>query len=77
MDEKINLLVHYNFNDTVYVDRLNDPVNPANVGPRAWLNTGPSEGDEEGKVDTRGWEGRRREDGENHFTDYLEGLEGF
>lgn len=74
MDEKINLLVHYNFNDTVYVDSLYDPVNPANVGPWAWLNIGPSEGDEKRKVDTRGSEGRRREEGENHFTDYLEGL---
>lgn len=43
--KKINLLVRYNFNDTVYVDSSNsDPANPANVGPRAWLNIGPYEG---------------------------------
>lgn len=71
-DEKINLLVRYFFNDTVYVDSL-DP-DPANASPPARLNVGPSGGDEERKVDTRGSEGRRREERENHFTDYLEGL---
>lgn len=71
----MNLLLCYNFNDTVHVNSPNsDPANPANVAPRAWLNTGPSEGDEERKVDTRGSEGRRREGRENHFTDYLGGL---
>lgn len=72
MDEKINLLVCYFFNDTVYVDSLNP--DPANAGPSAWLNVRSSGGDEERKVDTRGSEGRRREERENHFTDYLEGL---
>lgn len=72
MDEKINLLVCYFFNDTVYVDNLNP--DPANAGLPAWLNIGPSGGDEEKKVDTRGREGRRREERENHFTDYLDGL---
>ena len=33
MDEKINLLVCYFFNDTVYVDSLNpDPVNAGSPG---------------------------------------------
>lgn len=40
MDEKINLLVCYFFNDTVYVNGLNP--DPANAGPHAWLNVGPS-----------------------------------
>lgn len=38
-DEKINLLVRYFFNDTVYVDSL-DP-DPANASPPARLNVGP------------------------------------
>lgn len=58
MDEKINLLVCYFFNDTVYVDSLNP--DPANAGRPGWLNAGPSGGDGERKVDTRGSEGRRR-----------------
>lgn len=36
IDEKINLLVCYFFNDTVYVDSLNP--DPANAGPPAWLS---------------------------------------
>lgn len=74
MEEKINLLVRwfFFFNDTVYVDSL-DP-DPANAGPPVGLSAGPSGADEERKVDTRGGEGRRREERENHFTDYLEGL---
>lgn len=42
MDEKINLLAYYFFNDTVYVDSLNP--DPANAGPSVWLNVGPSGG---------------------------------
>lgn len=42
--------------------------------PQCGLALGPSGVDEERKVDTRGREGRRREERENHFTDYLEGL---
>lgn len=45
MVEKINLLVFYFFNDTVYIDSLNP--DPVNAGPPAWLNVGPSGGDEE------------------------------
>ncbi len=72
MDEKINLLVCYFFNNTVHVDSFNP--DPANAGRTAWLSVGPSGRDEERKVDTRGCKGRRREERENHFTDYLEGL---
>lgn len=38
MDGKINLLVCYFFNDTVYVDSLHP--DPANAGPLAWLSVG-------------------------------------
>lgn len=75
MDGKINLLVCNIFNDTVYVDSLNP--GPANAGPPTWLNIRPSGEQEERKVFTRGSDGRRREDRENHFTDYLQGLVGF
>lgn len=42
MDEKINLLVCYFFNDTVHVDSLNP--GPANASPQHGLALGPLEG---------------------------------
>ena len=75
MDEKINLVVRYFLNDTVYVDRLNpDPVNARTRG----LTVGPLERRGEKGRHKGLWEkGRRREERENHFADYLEGLWGF
>lgn len=58
MDEKINLLVRYFFNDAVSVNSVNS--DPANAYPSAWLSIGPLQRNQQTQGLVKG-EGQRSE----------------